>query len=71
MFAQTLMSFSLVPPANPLAIDPVCGATVRIASVPVSAIYRAVAYHFCSNCCHARFSRQPAKYGGVNAVPVP
>jgi YHS domain-containing protein len=68
MLSQTYMSFSYVPrPVQPqgwarFAKDPVCGAKTEIYSAVTSVVYRGVTYYFCSEACHARFTREPGKY---------
>lgn len=67
------MSFSYIPPAvQPrteggagFSKDPVCGARVEIYSALASVVYRGVTYHFCSEACHACFTRQPGQYHRV------
>lgn len=70
MVTQIYMSFSYVPPSvqPPLeghvnfAKDPVCGAKIEIYSAAATAVYRATTYYFCSQACHARFTREPGRY---------
>ncbi|MCV9960806.1 heavy metal translocating P-type ATPase [Pararhizobium sp. BT-229] len=42
-----------------MAIDPVCGMTVRLDAGKPSLDYHGTTYHFCSQRCHGRFSADP------------
>ena len=45
-----------------VAIDPVCGAAVDLATRSFAAVFDGDHYRFCSETCRARFQRDPARY---------
>jgi len=49
----------LAPDSGAVAIDPVCGMTVKLGAGKPSLSYKGKDYHFCSQKCHDRFEADP------------
>jgi P-type Cu+ transporter len=47
-----------------MAIDPVCGMSVRPETAAARTDHLGVAYYFCSTRCHEKFTAEPGKYVG-------
>ncbi|MDE2384467.1 MAG: YHS domain-containing protein, partial [Alphaproteobacteria bacterium] len=54
-----------------MAIDPVCGMQVEIATSKLQADYQGTTYHFCAPSCRTKFIAAPQNYvGGAKPAPV-
>lgn len=51
-----------VPQLRPVAIDPICGMSVDVATAEHRAEYRGQKYYFCCAGCRHRFEKQPGQY---------
>ncbi len=58
---------------DPVAIDPVCGMTVKPSSAAAKRVYEGKTYSFCAKGCAEAFERDPKRYlqGGPKAMPGP
>ncbi|MDQ6875573.1 MAG: permease [Actinomycetota bacterium] len=46
------------------AIDPICGMQVERGNAPATSQFEGATYYFCSDRCHDKFTRDPAKHAG-------
>ena len=50
-----------------MAIDPVCGMTVDVASARYRSVHEGTTYYFCSAGCLKRFEEDPARFLAARA----
>lgn len=63
--AQTPRPLKVIP-AEAVAIDPICGMSVDIATAKHRSEFQGQAYYFCCAGCKERFDKQPEKYLSVS-----
>jgi YHS domain-containing protein len=56
-------------PPEGVAIDPVCGMQVVIATSTQTAEYRGTTYHFCGRGCRLDFDEDPERFLDPSHVP--
>ena len=63
------MAEQAVTPTEDVALDPVCGMTVKTASPKHSTAHAGGTVYFCSAGCKARFEADPSRYAGAAPAP--
>jgi len=59
---QALSEASVSVPVAAVAIDPICGMTVEIATAKHSLVHQGVTFYFCGARCRQAFEHDPARY---------
>jgi xanthine dehydrogenase accessory factor len=60
-------SRTVVPSVPEVAVDPVCGMEVAVATATETAVYGGRTFYFCASGCRSRFEAEPTRYLGVEA----
>jgi Cu+-exporting ATPase len=51
-----------IEPASGVAVDPVCGMSVRIDGAPHTSVHEGTTYYFCAKGCRLDFEEDPQRY---------